>query len=297
MMERDDLALIVAVAEEGSLTRAARRLDWSLNATSRRLARLEEEVGVLLVQRTTRSCALTEPGEACYRQALVVLDQIARLEGTLAEYREPAGTVRVRLPASAVTAELLARFRSLLAHHEDLRVQVSVTRRDLPPTHEADIAVFVGELPDRSGLVARRVRVFRWVCCAAPAYVASRGAPDTVADLATHETLRYRTDAAEDRWVLDHLDGRRESVPVAGSFEADDGRVLAEATYGGLGIGILPEQEVRAGERAGTLVPVLPGWSFAPPPVFLVGPRGRMRHPAVRTVADAMEQAFAATAS
>lgn len=294
-MDLSDLSLIAAIAEEGSLTRAAERLGTSLNATSRALARLEAREGITLVRRTTRSCALTEPGEVVYRRGLAILEQAEALRGDLAAFRDrPAGTVRVRLPASTVTAGLLQRLQAILGQHEGLQVQITVSRRDLLPSHDVDLALHVGELPDRSGLVARRVRVMRWVLCASPGYVARRGLPASVGALSAHDCVRYRAAEPETRWVLDHGDGHRESVPVGGVFESDDGRVLADATYGGLGIGILPEPEVRAGVAAGTLVAVLPDWSFAPPPVFLLVPRGRSRLPAIRTVAAALEAVLVA---
>lgn len=293
-MDVDDLRLVVSVVEGGSLTAAASRMGVSLNAVSRRLGRLEASLGVTLIQRSTRSCEPTDPGMTVYRRALTVLEQLDELHGAMERYRgAPSGVVRARMPASAVTTELLVRLKALLDQHEGLQVHLTVHRRDAPLGQDVDVALFVGSLPDRVGIVARRVRTFRWVACAAPSYIDVRGRPADVAGLSSHDCLRYRADDPEEHWVLEHLDGRRATVPVGGVFESDDGRVLADAVYAGFGVGILPEGEVAAGVERGVLVEVLPGWSFSPPPVYLAGPAGRMRMPAVRTVADAMATVLA----
>lgn len=284
----DDLRMIVAVAEGGSLTEAARRLDVSLNAVSRRLARLEEAVGVLLVQRTTRSCQLTEAAERMYGRALVVLEQVDLVAAELAGHRaSPHGTVRVQLPAVAVSEALLHRLRGLMEAHEGLRVKLSITRRDAPVGSSVDVALFVGQMPDLSGVVARRISPARWVLCASTDYVQRWGAPQSPAELLTHECLRFRVVGGSEEWPLEHAGGERVRVAVPGSFEADDGRVLGDAMRAGLGIGVRLEREVSASDR---VVRVLPEWTFVPPPIYLAGPRGRWRMPAVRLVVDAVLQ-------
>jgi DNA-binding transcriptional LysR family regulator len=290
----DDLRMVVAVAESPSLTVAAGRLAVSLNAVSRRLAKLEEAVGVRLVQRTTRSLALTEAGDRLYRRALAVLEQVDLARAELAHQRgEASGTVRVVLPSSAVTGALLGRLRALLAQHARLRVQLLVTSQPLPLGHDVDLALVVGELPDRAGLVARRVAVVHWVLVASPSYVAERGLPQSPDELPRHECLRFRGSAPQDTWTLEGPDGTQVIVPVTGSFEADDSRILGEAAYQGLGIGIRPKPELEAAMERGSLVEVLPGWRFLALPLYLVSPRGRGRMPGVRTVAEALTVAVA----
>lgn len=288
-LQVEDLRMLVAVAEAGSLTAAAARLGVGLNGVSRRLARLEASAGVRLVERTTRRLALTGAGDRLYRRALAVLEQVELARAELgAEQAEPIGTVRVVLPSSAVNGALLARLHGLLARHPRLRVQLLVTSRDLPLAGDVDVAVVVGALPDRAGLVARRVATVQWRLCAAPEYVAARGLPAAPAELSAHDCLRYRADGPQEQWTLVHDDGREEVVPVRGSFESDDSRILGEAAYAGLGVGLRPDGELSRAVAAGALVEVLPGWRFAAHPIHVVSPRGRGRLPGVRTVVDAV---------
>jgi DNA-binding transcriptional LysR family regulator len=289
----DDLRLMVAVAESPSLTVAAARLEQSLNAVSRRLARLEQSAGVRLVQRTTRRLALTEAGDLLYRRALPVLEQVDLAWAELSDQRQEAvGTVRVALPSSAVTRPLLERLRALFSRHGRLRVQLLVTHQPLPLGHDIDLALVVGELPDRAGLVARRVAVVQWALAAAPSYLAERAPPQTPAELARHECLRFRASEPQDTWTLEGPDGARVIVPVTGSFESDDSRILGDALYAGLGVGIRPQRELREAVAQGHLVELLPGWRFLAHPLYLVSPRGRGALPRVRTVAEALTVAL-----
>jgi LysR family transcriptional activator of dmlA len=294
-LELEDLRMIVAVAESGSLTAASTRLDCSLNAVSRRLARLEERAGVRLVERTTRRQAVTEAGERLYRRALAALEHVDLARAELQDHLgQPEGTVRLVLPSSVVTAPLLREVQALLVAHARLKVQLLVTHRALPLGNDLDLAVVVGPLPDRAGLVARKIADVRWHLCAAPAYLATRGTPATPAELSRHDCLRFRGDTPQERWTLIHDDGREEIIPVGGAFEADDSRVLGDATYAGLGIGIRPRSELVQATADGSLCEVLPGWQFAPMPIYLVSPRGRGRLPGVRTVAAAVTSAVQA---
>ncbi|MEQ1569198.1 MAG: LysR family transcriptional regulator [Myxococcota bacterium] len=293
-LDLDDLRMVVAVAEGGSLTAAAARLGVSLNAVSRRLMKLEAGVGVRLVERTTRSLALTEAGERLYRRATSVVQQLDEASAELSDRRgEPMGTVRVVLPSPAVTGDLLRRIDGLLAEHPRLQVQLLVTSRELPLGTDLDLAMVVGELPDRVGIAARKIASVHWWLCAAPSYVARRGAPVVPTDLTRHECLRYRGAAPQERWTLHGPNGQVVVVPVRGSFESDDSRILGDATYAGLGIGIRPPRELGRAIAAGTLVEVLPGWVFEPLPVYLASPAGRGRSPAVRTVASVLTEAIA----
>lgn len=292
MLALDDLRMIVAVAEGGSLTEAASRLGVSLNAVSRRLMKLEEVVGLRLVERTTRSLALTDAGERLWRRAAAVVGELDEIESDLADRRgEPVGTVRVVLPSSLVTGELLRRTHELLAAHPRLAVQLLVTSRDLPLGTEVDLALVVGPPPDRAGMTARRIADVQWALCAAPSYAAAHGVPAGPASLIEHECLRFRGSEPQETWTLTSPDGELRVVPVRGKFEADDSRVLGDAAYAGLGIGIRPQRELAEAIAAGRLVEVLPGWRFGAIPLFLVRPRGRRTGPGARIVSEVLAAA------
>ncbi|MCB9690117.1 MAG: LysR family transcriptional regulator [Alphaproteobacteria bacterium] len=290
-MELDvaDLRLLVAIVQTGSLTRAAASLEQSLNVVSRRLQRLEATSGVQLVRRTTRRLTVTEAGERLHRHAIRALVHVdAAVADLAAERAEPVGTVRVVLPSSTVTPWLLNHLRELRATHPRLHVRLLVTDHDQPLGGDVDLAVVVGPIPDRAGVVSRRVATVRWAFCAAPSYIEAHGMPTTPEELGSHDCLRFRGTTTQDTWTLEDDAGRRVTVPVGGGFESDDSRALGEATYAGLGIGIRPARELADGVASGRLVHVLPGWWFSATPVSLVGPPARERMPAVRVVADAL---------
>lgn len=127
-----------------------------------------------------------------------------------------------------------------------------------------------------------------WALCAAPAYVDARGSPSAPEDLVSHDCLRFRGPEPQETWTLEDEAGRRVTVPVGGGFESEDSRILGEATYAGLGVGIRPDRELADAVASGRLARVLPGWWFSATPVSLVGPPGRERLPAVRIVAEAL---------
>lgn len=285
----EDLRTLVAVADGGSLSAAARQLRLSTNAVSRRVMRLERDVGVRLLHRTTRSLVFTDEGRALLSRCRRALDELDAAEQELHPSGDPVqGTVRVVVPPAAISAELLSRLRSLLDDHPGLAVQVQIANVGLDRLASGvDLVLHVGPVPP-STLVARRIATVTWVLAAAPSYLARHGRPRRPSELARHRCLRYLGDRPQTTWRLIDRNGRQVDATVGGTFECDDSRVLADATYAGLGIGVRPAPELAAAEAAGTLERVLPNHVFDRIVLHALLPPGRSRLPRVATVLEAV---------
>jgi DNA-binding transcriptional LysR family regulator len=290
-----DLATFVAVVEAKSFTAAARRQGVTVNAVSRRLQQLEQAVGVKLVERTTRRSAPTEAGHRLYRKALLIFDELMQAEAEVQQaHSEVEGEVRMALPAAVVTGGLLAQFERMLAKHPALALDLRIGSPHLPGEGGIDVALITERPPESLALVSRKVSVHGWGLAASPGYVKARGAPRSPAELSQHACLRFRGDVPQTVWNLAGPRGKKVAVKVGGSFECDDSRVLGDATYAGLGIGVRPAEELAEAVKRKALVHVLPGWTFGAQAAYLLTTVGRRGLPRVRAVTDAVEAAVRA---
>jgi DNA-binding transcriptional LysR family regulator len=285
----EELRAFAAVYETGGFTAAGKRLVLTTNAVSLRVQRLEQELGVRLFTRTTRSVAPTEEGRTFYARVSRVLRDLDEA----AEELRPAsgglrGTVRIAVPGALATAPLLERLRELLKQHPLLSIQTRVASGSIDLIAEGiDIGVVVGQLPETT-FVGRLLGRATWVLAAAPPYLDAHGRPRIPADLSAHCCLRLLSSPPQNEWTLVDKRGREVVVAVHGSYEADDSRALGDATYAGLGIGVRPAGECARAEREGRLERVLPGYHFQPLDVYALVPPGRLRVPRVAACLEAL---------
>ncbi len=276
---------LVLVVEGGSLSAAARALQISPNAVSQRVRSLEARAGTRLLHRTTRSLSLTEEGEALYRRCLRVVAEVDAAEADLAGGAPLRGRVRIVVPTALAGPSALAALGRLHTAHPDLGVQLLVSDdRSLDLVGAGvDLALHYGEPPD-SGLIVRRLGETAFGLCATTGYLDARGRPQTPADLAGHTALRFLSDRPQTSWALAGEDGTPVEAEIAGWFESDSSRALADAVYAGLGVGVRPVREI----EAGALERVLPECTFGRAPLVALMAPGRHRLPRVRAVLDAL---------
>ncbi|WNG23575.1 LysR family transcriptional regulator [Cystobacter fuscus] len=272
-MDVEDLRTFVEVADAGGVSPAAVRLGVSKSIVSRRLVRLEGELGVQLLTRSTRGAALTEAG-ATFR------DHAARVCAELDAAREtllPAGDLRGRLRVAAPLSFGLTHFAPVLAEmarrHPQLHIQTSYSDRFVDLIAEGyDCAIRVGYIQD-SNLIARRIATIHAKLVASPAYVQAHGSPETPQELLAHQCLMQGTEA----WLF--MDGDEViTVRPQGRFKADNGVALLAAATAGVGIALLPDWLTAEHVASGALVPVM---TRHPPPAagaYVVRPPGQ--HPA-----------------
>lgn len=273
-MQLAHVQAFVEVVRQKSFSSAARRLGVPTSSVSRAIARLERDLAGKLFERTTRQVALTPLGQAFRDHASRALAELEEGERRVHELaREPRGEVRLSIPTDlddGFFASALARF---VAQHPGIRVACVIDNHYVDLIAGGlDLALRVGEaLPD-SSLVARPLGVYRAWLVASPAYLARRGAPRRVADLAQHDCVLTQAKDGVDRWTLVGPKGT-ETVTVRGRAVAGDLHFTRELVRAGAGIGVvaLPPPHHVAPEAAG-LVRVLPAHELRAPKLFLVTP-------------------------
>lgn len=282
MLDLNDIVVFARVVEAGSFTAAARLLGMPKTTVSRRVAALEREVGVRLLQRTTRSLGVTEAGRLYYEQGSRALRLIDDANQRLAEARaEPSGTIRVSAPVGFGSGFLTATVFDVLAAYPKARVELRLTDDKLNLVESGiDLAFRTGILPD-STLIARRLGSTRRILCASPDYLARRGVPEVPADLAGHDCVIAGPSAAGATWVLDGPQGQ-ETVVVSGRFAANEMQAVAAAALAGHGIAQLPDGIADALIRDGRLRRVLPGYATPAGGLHAVYPSGQHLSPLVR---------------
>lgn len=289
MSELEDIRAFVEVIEAGGFSEAARRLGVSKSIVSRRVSRLEEDLGVRLISRTTRGVSATEAGLEFKLRGQRILEELEEARDAVAQSGDTVvGLLRVAAPLSFLdyAAPALA---DLAKAHPRLKVEASYSDARVDIVAERfDCAIRIGALPD-SSLVARRIAPIYGVLVATPDYLDRHGRPQTPADLGAHEFLI--------RHGLETLRLQRGEIEVSvrteGRFRADSGAALLRAALTGLGVAALPTFMLHEAIVSGALEVVLPDYMFAPTALSLVRPPG----PApgkVRALTDLLIERFGA---
>lgn len=286
-MDLEDLRTFVEVADAGGLTPAARRLGLSKSIVSRRLVRLEQELGVQLLSRSTRGAALTEAGATFREHAARVAAELDGARDALAPEGALRGRLRVAAPLTFGPTHVAPVLAQLARRHPELQVHAAYADRFVDLINEGfDAAIRVGYLTD-SNLVVRRIAPLYGKFVASPEYLQARGTPRTPEDLADHEALMQGTES----WRV-VSDGKTRAVGVRGRYKADNGEALAAAALAGLGIAALPDFLIDRHVQAGTLVPVLVDY---PPPeagIYVLRPPGDYPPRKVRALIEIMIECF-----
>lgn len=255
----------VAAVEAGSFARAAERLHVTRSAVAKSIARLEARLGTRLFLRTTRSQSLTEEGHGYYERCRRVLAELDAAEAMADAARSTAaGLVRLSMPAMLGRLKVGPLLLALARRHPGLSLELSFNDRRVDLVEDGlDLAIRSGELADSAELVARPVGVQWMALCAAPAYLAERGRPGSVAELGAssstsslHEAVLYARDGQISPWRFHDAEGRPVEVVLPSRLRCDSAEVLLEAAIGGMGLARLPAWLAADALAAGTLVRV-----------------------------------------
>lgn len=290
-----DIALFLQVLDLGSISAAARHLDLSVAVASQRLKRLERELGVRLLHRTTRRLHPTPEGLALAQEGRALVEELALLGDRLRQGGgEVGGTLRVTASASFGRQYIAPLLPGFLAAHPGLRVSLDLDDRlvDLVGTGY-DLAIRIGRLDD-SSLVSRQLASNDRVLCASPEYLRRRGEPLTAEDLAAHDCLVLTgRDGRQDTWRLTGPDGSPVAVRVRGRFESNYGEVLREAAVAGLGITLHSIWHVHRDLAEGRLRVVLPDHPVPSGGVHAMMPARTLVPARVRAFVDHLAACFA----
>ncbi|MGK9174713.1 LysR family transcriptional regulator [Yokenella regensburgei] len=264
------MAVFITVADEGSFTRAALRLEMSAVMVGKYISSLEAQLDTRLVERNTRRQSLTDAGRVYYEEARRVLEQVHLADTAIERLRNtPAGTLRVSAPTTlgaCVIAPLTAAF---LNAHPHVKVELDLSNRRVDLVEEGiDVAVRIGGAYDDT-LVAKPLCLYRMVICASPDYLARFGVPETPRDLQQHRCLSHMVWNSQNEWKLpdENAQASWRQEPV---LRCNDGLGLSMAARAGAGLLMQPEILVKEALEKGQLIPVLRKFTPLPRPVFLL---------------------------
>ncbi|MER9876199.1 LysR family transcriptional regulator [Mesorhizobium sp. M0195] len=291
-----EMAAFAAIAEARSFTKAAARIGRDATILSRRLASLEERLGVRLLHRTTRSVSLTEAGSEFLVRVRAILAAVDEAEAAASAHAGggPRGVLRLALPGSFGRMWIAPLLPQFLAEFPDVRIEAEFSNRFADLVAENfDVAVRLGALED-SRLVARKVATRRRLLCAAPSYLARRGTPTEPEALLEHSCLGFSGFQTFPAWEMTDSSGRRVSIEVSGPLVTDDAEVLVEAAVQGVGLMMSTDWLVGRELADGRLVPVLEDWTLADEgAVYVVMPSAKGQAAKTRAFADWIGKRFA----
>ena len=254
------MRLFLTVVQTGSLSGAGRQSGFSPASVSRQITALEDDLGVRLLNRTSRRLSLTEAGQVYLEHAERLLQDIDELRDAVSQMAvKPRGTLRIQSRISLGTQHVAPLIPSFLALYPDLKIDLWLTDNDLDLTeHGIDLAIRTGNLSD-STLIGRRLASSPRVICASPEYWAEHGKPATPEALMDHNCLTYRFEfgTAAALWQFRIDTGQSINIQVAGNFQTNNGEALRVATLSGLGVAMLPAWSVKDHLKAGSLERVL----------------------------------------
>jgi DNA-binding transcriptional LysR family regulator len=286
-LDIEDLRTFVEVADAGGVSPAARRLGVAKSVVSRRLGRIEAELGVQLLARTTRGAALTDAGTTFREHAARACAEIDAARETILPSGDLRGRLRIAAPLSFGPTHFASVLAEMARRHPQLHVHTAYSDRFVDLVAEGfDCAIRVGYLQD-STLVARCVGPLYGKLVASPDYLEVHGAPEVPGDLAAHEALMQGTEA----WQF--MDGDEViTVHPRGRFKADNGTALIAAAVAGLGIAWLPDGLTRDYVASGALVPVMTRYPPPPAGIYVIRPPGQHPSLKVRALTELLIECF-----
>jgi LysR family transcriptional activator of dmlA len=288
-----ELEFFVLVARFGNLSAAARELDLTPPAATKRLAQMESRLGVRLINRTTRSISLTNEGETYLAYATRILADVREMEDAVSSSgAQPRGLLRINATLGFGRTTIAPLVSEFARRHPDVEVQLDVTDRPVDLVESGvDLAIRFGSLPDKR-LNARRVMSNRRFLCASPVYLEKRGTPTTLEDLEHHHCILHRqNDEAHGVWRFVRS-GRAEVVKVTGALSSNDGDIVLGWALDGQGILVRSEWDLAKYLESGRLRVVLPEFTLPSADLFVYYPQRRNQAARARAFIDFLVEAF-----
>ena len=255
------MRLFLAVVKNGSLSGAGRQMGLSPASVSRQISALEDDLGVRLLNRTSRRLSLTEAGQVYLERAERLIQDMDELRDAVGQLAvRPRGSLRVQSRISLGTQYVAPLIPAFLAKYPDLKIDLWLTDNDLDLVeHGIDLAIRTGDLADTT-LVGRRLASSPRVICASPEYWGIHGKPATPEEIRAHNCLTYRYEfgAPAALWQFRTDKGQFTNLQVSGNFQTNNGEALRVAALSGLGVALLPAWTVKDHLKSGTLERVLP---------------------------------------
>jgi DNA-binding transcriptional LysR family regulator len=288
-----EMRAFVRSVELGGFSAAARDLDLTPSALSKLVTRMEDRLGVRLMNRTTRKLALTAEGEAYFASAKRILVDIEEAETEVTQFSQsPKGLLRINVGVAFGMHQLAPALPRFLERYPEIELDITVTDRLVDLVEEgADVAIRTGPLRD-SSLIARKICDMHRVICASPIYLKKHGVPKTPKDLRQHNCISISGAPQLRKWAFDTSNGI-ETIDVSGNVNANNAETLLQLAATGVGIIRLADVIVSDGIRAGWLVPILSDVSHDEPlPLSAVYPPGKHKSPRVAAFVNFLVERF-----
>ncbi|MCJ1887080.1 LysR family transcriptional regulator [Pseudomonas sp. LA21] len=295
MFDLNDLFLFAKVVEHGGFAPAGRMLGLPKSRLSRRVSRLEERLGVRLIQRSTRHFAVTEIGQEYYQHCVAMMEQALAAEDTIERSRaEPRGMVRVACTTALLDARVAALLARFMAECPVVELLVKSFNRRVDVISEGfDLVLSVRHQPlESSELIMRKLAQSRFCLVAAPAVLSRTEGALGPADLVELPSLCWGPNVQDYVWELDGPNGASASIHLRPRIVSDDVSVLLQGALAGGGVVLLPEEVVIDDLASGRLVNVLDDWTPKMGDVVAIFPSRRGLMPAVRKLIDFLAEAF-----
>jgi len=290
-MKLDGIAALVAIAEAGSISEAARRLRLAKSVVSERLAELERQLGGKMFHRTTRKLTLTEDGAAFLEHATRITREVEEAAASFAERRGTlSGPMRLSAPVTFGRMHLGPALWPFLQKYPEITLNLDLNDRRIDVASEGFDAVIRHAVIEDSRLMVWRLAPSRRVFVASPDYLARHGTPATVAELEGHDGIFYSNRGGAD-WRLVGADGVH-LIRARGKLVLNNGDLMREAAIAGQGICLMPSFIIYDALKAGQLVTVDVGIQAEEECIFIAHPEGRQPSAKLRALADHLRLAF-----
>ncbi|MFZ5551421.1 MAG: LysR family transcriptional regulator [Pseudomonadota bacterium] len=290
----NDILVFLAVVDAGSFIAGGRALGLTRSAAGKAVARLEDRLGVRLLNRTTRALSLTDEGRLFHQQGAHIQSAIDDAEGSVAAGGgTPRGVLRVTVPDAFGRLVVAPLLRQYLEAWPEVQVEVNFTDRRVDLVEEGfDLALRIGAADLDASLVSRVVASYRPFLCASPGYLARHGEPTCPDDLARHDCLLFSSRGRRQAWRLRGPDGQWAKAEGRSRLRMDSGEAIRDAAVAGLGIGLLPAFLVEGDLATGRLRAVLPTADLGEVKIVAIYPTRRHLEPRVRRFIDLLVQAL-----
>lgn len=272
-MLANDLILFYQVVKLGSFSKVAEKNNLANSVISKHIARLEKELGVQLLHRTTRSLTLTEVGQALVRQAEMISQITAEAVDTASGFDENvSGHIKISIPTISGELFLAESIAEFAQNYPDISVEVRLENEFVDLVKEGiDLAIRTGVLDD-STLIAKSLITSHWVVCCSPKYIEKYGMPQTPNDLVRHNCLTYTyQNQGANEWRFGHGE-QQQKVKVSGSFATNNSQALRKSVIAGYGIAYIPRCSVYQDLKKGLLVELIPDYKTRELGVYAVYP-------------------------
>lgn len=289
----ESLESFVTVVESGQFSAAAERLGIGKSVISRRVSELEEHLGALLIQRTTRRLSLTDAGREFYPRAVQLLEDLAEAEQSVSTAQQALnGPIRLAAPLSFGLLHLAPALNTFMTKHPGVVLDMDFNDSQVDLIQEGvDLALRIGRLED-SSMVALPLAPIRALVCASPGYLARYGTPQTPEALAGHQGLCYSNLPEPQKWRFIDSKGGSHTVRVENRMQANNGQILLEAAASGHGVCLSPTFIAYRTILEGRLVPLLKDYQIPSASAYVIYPNRRFIPQRVRALGEFLREQF-----